>query len=813
MKPPRASAPTGSPDAPRADRLFGALGATYWILSPDLERVLEVAPSYETVWGLPAADILRDPLDFFRAIHPEDRESVRALLPLQRTGQFRARYRVVEGGGETRWVLDRSVLLRDSAGGVEYVARFIEDLVPPMAAEDELRRTEQALRESEARYRRLSEAAFEGIAVHRNGVIVDANEAIARMFGVAPDEVLGRPALDFVAPESRELVGEAIRTGRDGPYRAVGRRSDGSDFPVEVRARSASHDGEPVRIFAVRDLSEQYAVEETLEYTAAMLSDAERIGKLGTFEYDPPSDRLVWSEGLSELFGLGPGGGPATETEFLEWVHPDDRPKVERGIRRAIDGGEAVEFEERVRHPDGRYLTLRSLVAPVTGPDGTLRLVGICKDLTGLREEQRQGESKRVLLETLAGAAPRLKAAGLRPRAVLDELTSLVCERLAECCVVTLLGTKSVRLQVAAAAHREPSENERLRGFLTEHLLDPDGAITRQVLRTGRAFATPDVLEDPAARLLNRQYRSYLETLPPRTLMMVPLRGRAGTIGTVVATRPKEEGSFSDGDLHFLEALAEMAGLELESARLFEEASGASDAKSRFLALASHELRTPLSVVLGYLDLLMMEADDAVPAGIRTELDRIYEAARQLTGIVERILAFASRDTRRDTVEPTSFDAWRIVRQCADEAAERAEEAGLSFEATIPANAARVSSDPERLSELLREILDNSISFTSEGQVRLRAAAEPDHIRIDVEDTGPGIPPEVGGKVFDPFWQAEHPLTRSSQGMGLGLALARRVADALGATLTHEPGDEGGARFTILLPREAGWIAGRAPAA
>lgn len=105
----------------------------------------------------------------------------------------------------------------------------------------------EALRESEERFRRFSAAAFEGIAIHEKGVIIDANQAFAAMFGYEPSAVIGMHVLDFAAPESRDLVLENVLSGYEQPYEATGQRKDGSTFAGEVRGKTISYEGRMAR--------------------------------------------------------------------------------------------------------------------------------------------------------------------------------------------------------------------------------------------------------------------------------------------------------------------------------------------------------------------------------------------------------------------------------------------------------------------------------------------------------------------------------------------------------------------------------------
>lgn len=130
---------------------------------------------------------------------------------------------------------------------------------------------EEALRQSEERFRQLAEATFEGVAISEEGKIVDVNQALAAMFGCAPSEMIGRPGIEFVAPASRQIASERIRAGDEKPYEVIGLRKDGSTFSMEVCGKSISYRGRPARVAAIRDITERKRIEETLRREKAQL--------------------------------------------------------------------------------------------------------------------------------------------------------------------------------------------------------------------------------------------------------------------------------------------------------------------------------------------------------------------------------------------------------------------------------------------------------------------------------------------------------------------------------------------------------------
>lgn len=134
----------------------------------------------------------------------------------------------------------------------------------------ERRAAETAVRESEERFRRLADATTEGIAVSEHGRILYSNQVMATLYGYEPQELAGKPILDLVAPESRDLVAQHLQTGTEKPYEGVALRKDGSTFPYEVRAKSIPYDGRQVRVAAIRDLTPVKQLSASLERQVRM---------------------------------------------------------------------------------------------------------------------------------------------------------------------------------------------------------------------------------------------------------------------------------------------------------------------------------------------------------------------------------------------------------------------------------------------------------------------------------------------------------------------------------------------------------------
>jgi PAS domain S-box-containing protein len=244
----------------------------FWMENAEGTELLYVSPAYEEIWGRFCEEFYRNPKVWIDAIHPDDRQRVaEAFSRFRETGVYSEEFRIVRPDGTIRWIWDRGVLIHNESGEVARVAGIAEDITQRKQAED-------ALKESEKRFRNLSEAAFEGISFNEKGVLVDANKAFTKIFGYSLEELKGKQIVELVAPEHRELVTENIRSGYEGIYEHRGLHKDGSLLDLEIHGRSVTYQGRKMRLTAIRDNTERKSVEEQVqEYQRRLRSLASEL--------------------------------------------------------------------------------------------------------------------------------------------------------------------------------------------------------------------------------------------------------------------------------------------------------------------------------------------------------------------------------------------------------------------------------------------------------------------------------------------------------------------------------------------------------
>ena len=255
-------------------------------------------------------------------------------------------------------------------------------------------------------------------------------------------------------------------------------------------------------------------------------------------------------------------------------------------------------------------------------------------------------------------------------------------------------------------------------------------------------------------------------------------------------------------------SVGRQCALALERARLIEserqaraEADAANQVKTQFLATMSHELRTPLNAIGGYAELLEMGIHGPVTPAQREALGRIQRSQQHLLNLVNNALNLVKLDTHHVHYHVEDVSVEHALQFVVETTGPQLEAKRLRYEQQ-PCTGLTVRADPEKLQQILINLLSNAIKFTDAGGlVAVRCAEEGQQVRIDVSDTGCGIPVDQLDQVFDPFVQVDRRLNRPIEGTGLGLAISRELAHGMRGTLTASSVVGGGSTFTLRLPR------------
>ncbi len=226
-----------------------------------------------------------------------------------------------------------------------------------------------------------------------------------------------------------------------------------------------------------------------------------------------------------------------------------------------------------------------------------------------------------------------------------------------------------------------------------------------------------------------------------------------------------------------------------------------SETKSLFLSAVSHEFKTPLTIINNYAHLLAGGKLGEVNPDQVERLRRISRHARYLIKLVDNLLNLSRLEAGEWETQMEEFPLRKILEETSKEFAPLARNKGVKLSLELPSRLPHLRSDPYALRTVLDNLVENAIKFTpSGGRVIIRGMKVGDRVRVEVEDSGPGIPPEEREKIFQPFYRVDREETRKGWGTGLGLAITRALLDLLNGKIEALEGKEGGALFRITLP-------------
>jgi signal transduction histidine kinase len=275
-----------------------------------------------------------------------------------------------------------------------------------------------------------------------------------------------------------------------------------------------------------------------------------------------------------------------------------------------------------------------------------------------------------------------------------------------------------------------------------------------------------------------------------KTMVGVPLVVRGAALGVLhVGTLTPR--TFTRDEVELLQLVAERVAIAVERAQLHEELIQLDQLKLNFVAIASHELRTPATSVYGVLKTLA-ERGRSLDEGLREELLRVgVEQGERLRRLLEELLDLSRLDARAISVEPRPI----VLKRALADVVQGALATSDAVDLDVPDDLAAVV-DPLVLERVVSNLVANAVRYGAP-PIRIEAYQRDRHLRVVVEDAGPGVPNELEGRIFDRFARGGG----SGSGHGLGLAIARAYAQAHGGDLVYDPGARG-ARFELLIPQE-----------
>ena len=640
------------------------------------------------------------------------------------------------------------------------------------------------------------------IAFTPQKVVTSWNAAAEALFGYPARDIVGGFAPHLVPPERREDLGAAFARACAGAQvrdlQVDARRRDGTLVPISATISPIRDaDGTVTGISAIaRDETERTLRDSALRQSVDRFRSVFEGSSVGMGVIGADMCWIRVNEALCRTLGTTEGALVGRRFELM--LHRDDVASAHGLVSRLLRGESVgATIETRFRAPDDWPAVVTAFtVRPIREGGSTMHALCMVEDVTDRRlaeERSRETESRlhRAVLDLTAVREPTevMRATLRAARNVTD----------AGCAAIAVLegdGATQADLVVDDGDLDSGEVGSLLRDDATSAIAGATGGPVRLPLPGAGGGSDTPVLA-PLTSL-----RSYLA---------MPIRFEGRVLATLHLGNKRHEDAFTDGDVEAAAVLAAQAGISLENARIYQRALAlvqdldqanaalhlASETRSRILASVSHELRTPLHSILVAAQLVRGSAEPWADRRMRGLGATIEGSGRHLLSLIDDFVDLSRIEIGAFEVRPASVSLALLLHEVRRDIAPLAAEKGIGLTMT-EGRGVRVVADPLRLRQVLLNLLSNAVKFNHRGgRIQVSVQVADSDLQISVHDTGIGIAPDDLERAFQPFVQVS---SSDTPGVGLGLAISRRIVELHGGTLTAASALGRGSTFTVTLP-------------
>jgi len=631
----------------------------------------------------------------------------------------------------------------------------------------------------------------------RTGKFLDGNEKAWSNLGYTRGELLTLTVSDIdplvTSPAFAKLVRQLRETGEARVLESIHLRKDRTTFPVEVNAHCIRQDGQEFLVAIVRDITERKRTEEALRETEERFRSAFGHAAIGMALVSTDGRWLQVNPTLCDIVGYSEP--ELLATTFQAITHPDDldtdlayvRQMLAREIR-------YYQMEKRYIHKRGHVVWILLSVSLVHDREGNpLHFIGLIQDIT----ERKQAENRL--------AAQYAVAQVLAESPALQEASAKILQVLCECLgwqvgSIWRVDRDANLLRCLEIWQTQKTEADEFMAISRQRTFASGVGMPGRVWSGGEPVWIPDVLKD----------RNF-----PRAPMAAKA-GLHGAIGFPIKIGKNVYGimEFFSCEIRELDAYllpmvgdigikigqfierkeAEEALQERELAKL--SAERANQAKSEFLSRMSHELRTPLNAVLGFAQLLEMEA---LSPEQQQHVQHIIKGGQHLLVLINEVLDIARIEAGHMTLSLEPVPVSVIIGEAVDLVRPQAAARNIQLITPAAREETYVRAEQQRLKQVLLNLLSNGVKYNRKGgTLTVSGQAVPEgRYRLTVTDTGGGMPPALLSRLFTPFDRLE--ADSSTEGTGLGLVLSRSLITAMGGTISVDSMVGQGTSFSVEL--------------
>jgi PAS domain S-box-containing protein len=557
---------------------------------------------------------------------------------------------------------------------------------------------------------------------------------------------------ELLQREEHEIIGKEIGLPILGNERVELELpgKDGSTHIVELQCLETTWNEQMAFLCNLRDITVRKSTEEMLDKHREFLEKTGELAKVGGWEVDLNTRKVYWSKTTRMLHEVADDYIPDLDTA-LSFFSGENREQLEKAINDAIYNGESYDLVLELITAKGNHRWVHAVGIPEMFRDKCIRLWGVLQDITRQKEVELEQKNQ----------AERFRVA------------------LSDSSIIVWQQDKSLKYKWIYNVRNGMSEADVVGKTDRQLLTDPQEIAQLEEIKF-RVMQTGQNQTAEVCATLQGQPRYY-------RLNVEPLRDDKKEIVGITCVSI---------DITQLKS----AYKKLEIAK--ERAEESDKLKSAFLANLSHEIRTPMNGIMGFANLL--KSTNLQDQKRQEFIDIIQQSGKRMLNIIDELVDIAKVEANQAKVVMQEVVVNEILEYQYSFFSQAATEKGLELRLrkALPDNESVIITDPDRLSQILTNLINNAIKFTMQGAITFGYEMRNDSFQFFVSDTGIGIETHLKDKVFERFRQAELHIARKYEGAGLGLSIAKAYIELMGGHIWVDTEKDKGTTFYFALPRK-----------
>lgn len=623
-----------------------------------------------------------------------------------------------------------------------------------------------------------------------DGTILRANQAELDLLGYTRENYVGRNIAEFHVEASviQDILARLVNGETLQEYSARLRCNDGSIKEVLIDSSVLFENGRFVhtRCFT-RDVTELNRAEAATALLAAIVEASDDAVASKTLDGVITS----WNAGAERIFGYHRDEAVGKSVELI--IPPELREEEQAILARLRQGERIDHFETKRVAKDGRRIDVLLTISPVR--DKTGKVVGASKVARDVTERKRRDQDHQFLAAASASLASLVDY-----ESTLQRVARLAVPSFADWCTVDIVES-TVSLRRVATAHADASKVRLADELYRKMPPDPNAKSGMwEIARSGKTELVSEVTAEMIESAIEESdILKSVRELGLKSYVGVPLTVGGKVLGVMTFMSAESGRRYDERDLQMAEDLANRAAVAIENARLFEELRRVDKRKNEFLATLAHELRNPLAPIRNALATVKVTQDFETLGKAHELIERQVD---QMVHLVDDLVDISRITRDKLDMRMEHVELAEIINHAVETSKPVAERDGDVIEVDVPAGPLFLRADSMRLVQVFSNLLNNACKFTdSNGKIRVVVRREGSQVLVSVQDDGMGIPEEQLDSIFEMFGQIEAAQERSRGGLGIGLALVKRVIELHGGTVSASSKGAGqGSVFLVRLP-------------